>query len=61
MSAIAYGVDPVGVRTAEEFGDAVCVGRRALLAANPVLEDRRQAASEQQGTKVVELGEREAI
>ena len=51
----------MGVGVAEESGDAVRVGRRALLAAHPVLEDRCQAAAEQQRTKVVELGQREAI
>src|SRR5215207_4045722 len=55
MSAIPDGVDPVGVRAAEKVGDAVGVGHRALLAAHPAIEDRRQAAAEQQGAEVVEL------
>ena len=31
------------------------------VAAHPVIEDRRQAAAEQQGAEVVEFGEREAV
>src|SRR5262245_10459789 len=60
-SVIAQGIDAAGVRAADELGDAVGVGGRAFPAAHPVLEDRCQAAAERHGTKVVELGQREAV
>src|SRR6266545_7382115 len=46
-SAAAQRVDAAGVRPADQLGDAVRVGRRALVAADPLVEDRREAAAEQ--------------